>query len=132
MENYKGKNSDYAWAGIKTGLIYQIDNYRLENHREPTPAEVVRMGNTYITQHSYDAPGLFDTKNKAWKYDLANMGIYYINETPDGMNDIVIKSGNEWVRRRLNDAELRRVIEEGEPVQNYTGEANYNFTGITR
>ena len=132
MENYKGKNKDYAWAGIKTGLIYQIDNYWVTNHRAPTPNEVVQMGNAYITKHSYDAPGLFNTKNEVWKYDLANMGIYYINETPDGTNDVVIKSGNEWVRRRLSDAELRRVVEEGEPVQNYTGEANYNFTGITR
>ena len=132
MENYKGNktNSDYAWAGVKTSLIYQIDNYRLINHREPTPAEVVRMGQNVLTQHSYDAPGIINSKNNAWKYDLANMGIVYVNETPDGMNDVVLKVGNEWVRRRLNDAELRRVVENGEPVQNYTGEANYNFTGM--
>jgi len=131
MDNYKGgkATADYAWAGIKSGLIYMIDDYRLVNHREPTPNEVVKMGNDYLTKHSYDVPGVFNTKGNAWKYELANMGIVYVNETPDGMNDVVINNGVQWVRRRLSDAELRRIVENGEPVQNYTGEANYNFEG---
>lgn len=127
MAGYRGNASmkDFAWSNVKAQTIYDIDDFRTRNHREPTRDEVIAMAREKLTGYSYTAPGFFGTTTKTIEqHELGGKGIYHISRNGNGMNDIVIKVGNQWVRRRISDADIEK-IKAGEDVLNFTNENAY-------
>lgn len=128
MAGYRGNATmkDFAWSNIKAQTIYDIDDYRTTNRREPTRDEVLSMARQKLTGYSYTAPSaiLGTTTKSIDRYELAAKGIYHISRNENGMNDIVIKVGNQWARRRISDADIAK-IRSGEDVLNLTNESAY-------
>ena len=128
MADYRGDKAmkNFAWSNIKAMTIYDIDDFRTRNHREPTRDEVLAMARQKLTGYSYTVPGaLFGTNTETIKeYELGAKNIYSISRNSNGMNDIVIKVGNKWERRRISDADLEK-IKNGEDVLNLTNEYAY-------
>ena len=119
MENYRGKNKEYAWGNVKARLIYDINAYRSEhNGMDPDRALVAQWGREALVNGSvsYAVQGKLFGENvvKTDEAEAAAHGIMRVVDNPSGGKFVTLKDGRTVT---LTDAQLAMVFEQNLAVE---------------